>query len=170
MFLLTPALIASLPLVALPLAALSLAPLPLTALPADLHPVLRELQLHGFAVRLAAPPVRGTYGQYVPRTRTLWVAPIAFELGIGRTTFLHEAIHAAQSCPDGNLTPIGWKVSLSPVVASEIGGILTKGYHHGNRLLEQEAFGMQGQPDAPSRVIAALRKRCHQRPTAAGGR
>jgi hypothetical protein len=148
------------PVSALMAVALALAPLPLSALPEELQPVVRELQRHGFTVRLAPPPVPGSYGLFQPGSRTLWVAPIAFELGIGPQTFLHEAIHAAQSCPSGTLTPIGWTIKLSPVVGQEISGILTTRYHHGNRLLEQEAFGMQGQADAPSRVVAALRQRC----------
>jgi hypothetical protein len=100
------------------------------------------------------------YGQYVPASRTLWVAPIAFDLGIGPQTFLHEAVHAVQSCPDGRLTPIGWRLSLDPVVRQEIGGILTTRYHHGSRLLEQEAFALQGQDDAVARLRIALKARC----------
>ncbi|WP_094556451.1 hypothetical protein [Synechococcus sp. 1G10] len=132
----------------------------LHSLPADLQPVAAELRRHGFRLKLAPPPVQGTYGLYQAKTRTLWVAPIAFELGIGRQTFLHEATHAAQSCPDGTLRPIGWNVTLAPVVEREISGILTTRYHHSNRIIEQEAFAMQGQADAPQRIIAALRKRC----------
>jgi hypothetical protein len=45
-------------------------------------------------------------------------------------------------------------------VDREISGILTTRYHQGNRLLEQEAFGMQGLEEAPSRLVAALRQRC----------
>jgi hypothetical protein len=141
-----------------------LAPAPslLTLLPAELRPLARDLQRYGFQLRLAPPPAAGAYGQYVPASRSLWVAPIAFDLGIGRPTFLHEAVHAVQSCPGGRLTPIGWKLRLKPVVSQEIGGILTTRYHHGNRLLEQEAFGLQGQPDAVARISAALHARCRR--------
>ena len=132
----------------------------LALLPPDLRPLAVELQRHGFRLRLAPPPVPGAYGQYVPASRTLWLAPIAFDLGIGRTTFLHEAVHAVQSCPGGTLTPIGWRLGLEPVVRQEIGGILSQRYHHDNRLLEQEAFALQGQADAVPRLRAALRSRC----------
>jgi hypothetical protein len=132
----------------------------LALLPPDLRPLAADLQSHGFRLRLGPPPVPGAYGQYVPASRSLWLAPIAFDLGIGRTTFLHEAVHAVQSCPGGSLTPIGWKLRLEPVVEQEIGGILSQRYHHGNRLLEQEAFALQGQADAVPRLRAALRKRC----------
>lgn len=133
---------------------------PTAPLPPELRPLARELLRHGFRLRFAIPPAPGAYGQYVPATRTLWVAPIAFDLGIGRQTFLHEAVHAVQSCPTGRLSPIGWKLSLDPVVNQEIRGILTQRYHHGSRLLEQEAFALQGQPDALARLRAALHSRC----------
>lgn len=133
---------------------------PTAPLPPELRPLARELLHHGFRLRFAPPPAAGAYGQYVPASRTLWIAPITFDLGIGRQTFLHEAVHAVQSCPAGRLTPIGWKLSLEPVVNQEIGGILTQRYHQGSRLLEQEAFALQGQPDAVARLRAALRSRC----------
>ena len=133
-------------------------------LPVELRALARDLQRHGFQLRLAPPPAPQAYGQYVPSSRTLWVAPIAFELGIGRQTFLHEAVHAVQSCPSGRLTPIGWTLPLTPVVRQEIGGILTNQYHHGSRLLEQEAFALQGQADAMARLSAALKARCRPRP------
>jgi hypothetical protein len=136
------------------------APRSLDSLPAELQPLLRELRQRGFKVLLQAPPRRGVYGLFEAKTKTLWVAPVAFELGIGRQTLLHEAVHAAQSCPRGVLTPIGWRVTLSPVVEQEIGGILTTRYGHGNLAVEREAFGLQGQADAVSKLITALRQRC----------
>ncbi|MFM7268589.1 MAG: hypothetical protein ACKOZT_08400 [Cyanobium sp.] len=132
----------------------------LAVLPPELLPLAKDLQRHGFRLRLAPPPAAGAYGQYVPASRTLFMAPIAFDLGIGPQTFLHEAVHAVQSCPGGTLTPIGWSPPLNPVVEREISGILTQRYHHGNRLLEREAFGLQGQPDAVARLRAALARRC----------
>ncbi len=143
-----------------PLAPGPLAPRSLDSLPAELQPLLRELRQRGFTVLLQAPPRRGNYGLFEAKSKTLWVAPVAFDLGIGRQTLLHEAAHAAQSCPRGVLTPIGWKVTLSPVVEREIGGILTTRYGHGNLAVEREAFGLQGQADAVSKLITALRQRC----------
>ena len=138
--------------------------------PADLAPLEQQLRRFGFRVLLALPPHRGSYGLFEPRTRTLWVSPLAFELGIGRQTFLHEAVHAAQSCPTGKLTPIGWTFRLEPVVEREIERILTTSYHHGSRQLEREAFGLQGQPNASQRLLSALQKRCRVRSGAADRR
>jgi hypothetical protein len=142
------------------LASAALAPQPLTLLPVDLQPLARALQARGFQVRIALPPVRQAYGLYQAKTRTLWLSPLTFELGIARQTFLHEAVHAVQSCPSGVLSPIGWRFQLPVVVDREISGILTTRYHHGNRALEQEAFGMQGQADAVPRLMEALKRRC----------
>lgn len=135
-------------------------PAPPPQLPAELRPLATTLQQRGFQVRLAPPPVSGAYGLFQAKTRTLWIAPVAFELGIGRQAFLHETIHAAQSCPTGVLQPLGWRVQLNPVVEREISRILTTSYHHRKRVLEREAFSMQGHPDAIGRVIAALKQRC----------
>ena len=47
------------------------------------------------------------------KNKTLWISPITLPLGIARQTFLHEAVHAIQSCPTGTLTPLGLKVNLN---------------------------------------------------------
>jgi hypothetical protein len=151
-----------LPLTSSPVQAVAvpLAPKPLSALPADLQPLVRELQRFGFRLQISAPPVRGVYGLFEVGSRRIWIAPISFELGIARQTFLHEAVHAVQSCPTGQVTPIGWTLPpMPPVVRQEIGGILTTRYH-GDRMAEQEAFYLQGQPDAMARLMRALRRRC----------
>ena len=134
--------------------------LPATGLPAELRPLAEALIKHGFRIRLAPPPSRGSYGEFVQRNRTLWIAPLSFELGIGKQVFLHEATHAVQSCPQGVLTPVGWTLPLAPVVSREISGILTTNYHHGNQVVEQEAFALQGQADASIRLLRALATRC----------
>ena len=138
----------------------TLAPKPLSTLPADLHPLVSALQAKGFTIRIALPPVRSSYGLYQSKSKTLWISPLTFPLEISRPTFLHEAVHAIQSCPSGILTPLGWSVSLNPVVEREISAILMRNYHHGNRALEQEAFFIQGQKDAVPRLIGALKQRC----------
>lgn len=129
-------------------------------LPRDLRPLAIELSRLGFRLTLAVPPAAGVYGQFVPASRTLFLAPITLELGIARQTLLHEAVHAAQSCPGGTLTPIGWNLRLNPLIAQEISGILAQRYPLHNHLLEREAFAMQGQSDAVGRIVEALRRRC----------
>lgn len=148
----------------LQLAGSPLAPRSLSALPLDLQPLVKALQRHGFQVRIALPPARQAYGQYEPASRTLWLSPLSFELGIARQVFLHEAVHVAQSCPGGRvLTPIGWTLPLQPVVRNEISGLVLNGYAAHSRVLEQEAFALQGQPDAVARLLRALAQRCRGR-------
>lgn len=155
-----PALFPPLLLSATLLAATPLAPRTLEALPADLQPLARALQERGFRVVIALPPLRRAFGQYDPPSRTLWISPLSFELGILRQTVLHEAVHAVQSCPNGQMRPIGWSLPLSPLIANQINGVVLSGYPLHNRALEQEAFALQGQPDGLARLQRALKDRC----------
>lgn len=146
----------------LSLAALALAQVP--PFPQELLPLVRALQQHGFVVRLEPPPQRGVYGLFQSKSRTLWVAPIAFALGIGRQTLLHEATHAVQSCPTGSPSLIGWRLPLAKVIRQEIAGITYSGYGHGNRAIEREAFALQGQTNAVPLLLRALQQRCRASP------
>lgn len=134
-------------------------PRPLSALPQDLQPLVKALQTRGFRVLVAMPPQRGAYGQFDPRRRTLWISPLSLELGIGRQTFLHEAVHAVQSCPTGVVRPIGWSLALDPGVERGINVVLYHGYPT-NKAVEREAFALQGQPDAVPMLLGALKRRC----------
>ena len=143
------------------IASSSLSPQPLSLLPADLQPLIQALHTKGFKVLIALPPVRGSYGLFQSKSKTLWISPITLPLGIARQTFLHEAVHAVQSCPTGTLTPLGLKVNLNSVVEREVSAILLRNYHHNGRILEREAFSLQGQADASSLLLKILKKRCH---------
>lgn len=136
-------------------------PPPQPSLPADLLPLRAELIRYGFTVRLERPPQHDTYGVFNSKTRTMWIAPITIPLGIVRQSFLHEAVHAAQSCSPGRPTLLGIKATVAPVVNQEINGILTTRYHNVNRALEREAFLLQSQPNAVAILIRALRSRCN---------
>jgi hypothetical protein len=136
-------------------------PPPQPRLPADLLPLKAELIRYGFTVRLERPPQYDMYGVFNSKTRTMWIAPITIPLGIVRQSFLHEAVHAAQSCSLGRPTLLGIKATVAPVVNQEINGILTTRYDNANRALEREAFLLQSQPDAVAILIRALRSRCN---------
>ena len=140
------------------MASSALAPQPLSRLPSNLQPLVRALETKGFTVLIALPPVRGSYGLY--KNKTLWISPITLPLGIARQTFLHEAVHAIQSCPTGTLKPLGLKVNLNSVVEREVSAILRRNYHQNSRILEREAFSLQGHKDTPSLLLATLNKRC----------
>lgn len=132
----------------------------LQALPPELKPLLRALERARYAVFVAPPPIPGAYGSTDPKRKLIWVSPLAIEMGLARAALIHEAVHAAQACPKGKLTPIGWTIPLSFVVEREISGLLYRGYAHSKHELEREAFGMQGHPQAIPMVVKALNQRC----------
>jgi hypothetical protein len=136
-------------------------PPPQASLPADVLPLATELNRYGFKVRLEQHPQYNVYGLFSLKSRTIWIAPITIPLEIVRQTFLHEAVHAAQSCSTSRPSLLGIKVSVAPVVNQEISGILFTRYGQFNRALEREAFLLQSQPDAVAILIRALRSRCN---------
>jgi hypothetical protein len=130
------------------------------AWPTDLLPLVKALQQAGYQVRFEKPPIQGAYGATNARKKIIWVAPIAFDLGIGRQTLIHEAVHGAQACPTGQLQKIGWKNEMVNAVDREVAGILYRNYPHAKFDVEREAFAMQGHPKAIELISAALKQRC----------
>ena len=126
---------------------------------ADLNDLYRTLLRHGFTIEERHPP-GNAYGRFIPSERRLEISPLVRELGITRPVFLHEAVHAAQSCPNGDLSLIGVQRRADPVVNSRIQYLLRTHYKPINFALEQEAFVIQGQTDAEQIIITALSKRC----------
>ena len=100
------------------------------------------------------------YGLFQSKNKTLWVSPIAFELGIGRQTLLHEATHVAQSCPYGSLRPIGWQLPISQLIKREIQSILLNIYDNSQYIVEKEAFYLQGQENTIALLLEAMKQRC----------
>ena len=126
----------------------------------DLIPLLDLLYEKGFKVHFQNPPKKGVYGLFQTKNKTLWVSPISFELGIGRQTLLHEATHAAQSCPYGSLTPVGWKLPITPFVEKEIQAILINRYESKEYIIEKEALSLQGQKNSVDLLLNAIQQRC----------
>ena len=133
--------------------------LSLSASAADLNDLYRTLHQHGFTIQERQPPGQA-YGRFVPSERRLEISPLVRDLNIARPVFLHEAVHAAQSCPNGSLTLIGVQRTADPVVSSRIRYLLGLHYKPTNFPLEQEAFLIQSQPDAEQIIIKALNRRC----------
>ena len=134
--------------------------LPQPSMAADLQQLQRELIRHGFRLEYRHPPGTKAYGRFSAASKTLMISPLVKDLGIARPVFLHEAVHAAQSCPSGRLTLLGIQRNLDPVVESRIRFILRNHYSQANAALEREAFLIQAQPDAEEVIITALRNRC----------
>ena len=126
----------------------------------DLKPLLNLLRDKGFIVKFKNPPQKGVFGLFQSKNKTIWISPITYELGIFRQTILHEATHAAQSCPYGLLNPIGLNLPISPFIRKEIQSNLLRNYSRNNFLIEEEAFSLQGQKNAVELLLKALDERC----------
>ena len=138
---------------------LALLLLGLPAPAADLEQLQRSLLRHGFTIDVRHPPGQA-YGRFISSEKRLEISPLVQELGITRHVLLHEAVHAAQSCPHGSLTLIGVQRPVDPAVASRIRYLLSNHYKPNSAAVEQEAFVIQSQPDAEQLIITALDQRC----------
>ena len=139
--------------------ALALLLLALPAPAADLGELQRSLLRHGFTIEVRQPPGQA-YGRFIPAEKRLEISPLVRELGIARPVLVHEAVHAAQSCPDGTLSLIGVQRPVDPAVGSRIRYLLSNHYKLNTAAVEQEAFVIQSQPDAEQLIITALNQRC----------
>ena len=140
-------------------AALTLLLLALPAPASDLAQLQRSLLRHGFTIDVQQPPGQA-YGRFIPAERRLEISPLVRDLGISRPVLLHEAVHAAQSCPNGTLSLIGVQRPVDPAVGSRIRYLLRNHYEPNRSALEQEAFVIQSQRDAEQLIITALNQRC----------
>ena len=130
------------------------------SIPKDLMPLLELLYKKGFQVNFQNPPKKNVYGLFLSKRKAIWISPISFELGIGRQILLHEATHAAQSCPNGSLTPIGLELYITPLMKREIQAILFNRYAPKDYIIEREAFSLQGQKNAVDLLSNAIKRRC----------
>ena len=119
----------------------------------------QALLRHGFRIEVRQLPGRA-YGRFVPTQKLLEISPVVHELGIAQRVLLHEAVHAAQSCPNGKLRLIGIQRRADPAAESRIRYLLSNHYRQEHMALEQEAFLIQGQEDAEALVVKALKERC----------
>ena len=126
----------------------------------DLNSLRISLSEAGYDVRIQKPPMKGAYGLVNKKSKTIWIAPIAKEMGIFRSTFIHESVHAAQSCRTGEFEPIGWNLEVDEAVRLSIESILYRKYPSNKFDIEREAFLMQSQPDAITRIQKVLKENC----------
>ena len=126
----------------------------------DLNSLRKSLSEAGYEVRIQKPPIEGAYGLVNKKSKTIWIAPIAKEMGLFRTTFIHESVHAAQACKTGEFEPIGWNLEVDEAVRVSIESILYRRYPSSKFDIEREAFLMQGQPDAITKIQKVLKENC----------
>ena len=122
--------------------------------------LIKILNIKGFTIRNEVPPIKGSYGLYETKTKTIWISPITKKLGIYENVLIHEAVHAAQSCPYGFLTKLDNSSNLTTLQEELIKRKLLFHYKHENFLLEKEAFSIQVSPNSSQIIIKALNNRC----------
>ena len=127
----------------------------------DLQDLVKALRSIDYDVRFEKTPLPGKYGLTDAKNKTIWIAPITIEMGIFRKTLIHEAVHAVQSCPSGKFTPIGWKLSVSPVIEQSIKSNLYLNYPRQSHRIEKEAFLMQAQKKPIPIIVETLKTRCN---------
>lgn len=134
--------------------------------------LVESLERSGFPIQWEQPPVWGTYGLLDVQTRSIWINPVVFELGIAQPTIVHEAVHAAQFCaaevqdapsPQSieDLSPLGLGITPSPLVRPYI----LQYTDSKRRQLELEAYALQAEADRVDRAIDLLQRHCGLSPT-----
>ncbi|BAQ59870.1 hypothetical protein GM3708_276 [Geminocystis sp. NIES-3708] len=117
----------------------------------------QRLEKYNFTVKIESPSVRSTYGLLEIKTRTIYISPIVFDLGIALPTLIHEATHAAQLCGGkGEIRALN--LPFSPPNVSR--PFFTH-YNNGlRRHLEAEAYAVQTHPDGYNLVLSLLDRYC----------
>ena len=128
----------------------------------DLQNLVKALRSINYNVRFEKTPIPGKYGLTDAKNKTIWVAPITIEMGIFRKTLIHEAVHAVQSCQSGKFMPIGWELSVSPVIEQSIKSNLYLNYPRKSHIIEKEAFLMQAQEKPIPMILETIKTRCNQ--------
>ena len=99
--------------------------------------LIKILNIKGFTIKNEFPPIKGSYGMYETKTKTIWISPITKKLGIYENVLIHEAVHAAQSCPKGFLTKLDVSLNLTTFQEELIKRKLVSNYDYENFLLEK---------------------------------
>lgn len=122
----------------------------------DFERLQQELEQANFTVKIELPPRRGSYGVLELATRTVWINPVVFELGIAQHTLVHEAVHAAQLCGSHEeLSPLA--LGLEPPLVVQPYFMRYSGIR---RLVEAEAYTVQALDNSVEYVIDLLNTHC----------
>lgn len=129
-----------------------------------------QLESYGFQVNIAIPPnfnlpkqvdlrrsVNKPYGMLQSKSKSIWINPIVFELGISKATLIHETVHAAQYCAgNGMLQAINLELEPIPQALP-----FFKRYVDTQRQnLEREAYTVQSQPNSYELARSLLEQHC----------
>lgn len=137
----------------------------------DFRQLKTRLEDKGFQVNIAIPPefnlpqqrsgfrrrVRKPYGALHPKSKTIWINPIVFELGIGKATLIHETVHAAQYCAgNGNIQTIG--LDIEPIRQAQ--PFFKRYVNVHSQAVEKEAYAVQTQPNSYELAQSLLERHC----------
>lgn len=131
-----------------------------------------QLESYGFKVNLAIPPsfnlpkqkpsllkrrLRKPFGLINSKSKSIWINPIVFELGISNQVLIHEAAHAAQHCfGEGKIQPI--QLGIEPIQQAR--PFFNRYINVHSRAVEKEAYAVQTQPDSFKFVTSLLDQHC----------
>ena len=131
-----------------------------------------QLESYGFKVNLAIPPefdlpnqqidfqrrsVRKPYGVLNAKSKSIWLNPIVFELGISNAVLIHETVHAAQYCAgNGNIQTIG--LDIEPIRQAQ--PFFKRYVDTYSQAVEKEAYAVQTQPNSYELAQSLLEKHC----------
>ena len=120
----------------------------------NLQQQLTELNFH---VLIAPPPQSGAYGLINASSRTIWIHPLTFELGIASPVLVHEAVHAAQTCK-GNGQLESLELEIEPLIYARPFWMRYGDIYRQD--LEREAFAIQTQPNRFELIASLLKSYC----------
>jgi hypothetical protein len=116
-----------------------------------------KLETLNFKVLISPPPQRGAYGLMNAKSRTIWIHPLTFDLGIASPVLVHEAVHAVQVCKGkGQLASLN--LEMEPLVYSRPFWMQYSDIHRKD--LEREAFTIQTQPNRFELINSLLKNYC----------
>jgi len=132
----------------------------------------RQLENYGFQVNIETPPnfelpkqqidfqrrrVRKPYGLLNSATKSIWINPIVFELGIGNSVLIHEAVHAAQVCRgNGNIQTL--ELDVEPIQQAR--PFFKRYVDIHSQAVEKEAYAVQTQSNSLELAMYLLDKHC----------
>ncbi|HEY9768334.1 MAG TPA: hypothetical protein V6C71_07465 [Coleofasciculaceae cyanobacterium] len=131
-----------------------------------------QLENSGFKVNIAIPPdfnlanqqidfqrrsVRKPYGVLNAKSKSIWINPIVFELGISNAVLIHETVHAAQYCAgNGNIQTLG--LDIEPIRQAQ--PFFKRYVDTYSQAVEKEAYAVQTQPNSYELAQSLLEKHC----------
>ena len=81
-------------------------------------------------------------------------------MGIMPQTFVHEAVHAVQSCKTGKMKPLGYQPPLDYAIDRAVFNNLYRNYDTGKWDIEREAFAIQAQPNRIELIKQLIATHC----------